>query len=560
MGPGPTRLQYRPRVTELVLGPILRHVSETSATIWVETDGACDVAVLDHHARTFCVQGHHYALVIVTGLEPATRHDYDVRIDGRVVWPLDGDTLPAPTIRTYGAGDPVIVFGSCRAAAPHEPPYTLELDHDPRGRGIDALHALGLRMIEQDPDEWPDLLVMLGDQIYADNPSPRTRRRLRRTKRDEVPDDVVGGFEQYTWLYQEAWTPQIERWVLSAVPSTMIFDDHDMIDDWNISDRWVREIRQESWWEDHIIGGLMSYWIYQHLGNLSPERIEEEGLLADLHRHDDASDVLRRWAMRSEEFTPVPGGYHFSYRRELGDVRLIVIDNRNGRELDPDDRRMVGDDEWGWISRWATEPCRHLVLATSLPVLVPGGLHDLQSWNESVCRGAWGRPAARLGEWMRRAIDLEDWAAFDRSFRDLCELLAIVGTATDDREAPATITMLAGDIHFAYVAESHFPDRPAVTSRITQVVASPLRNALVTRERRVIRFGLSRFGRSIGKLLRRSVRGRPTPLAWELTDGPIFANNIGTLRFDGDVHLVLERTRADDDGKPTLVRAVERHL
>ena len=550
-------------MTELVLGPILRHVSENSATIWVETDGACDVAVLGHHARTFCVEGHHYALVIVTGLEPATRHDYDVHIDGQVVWPRRDDTLPAPTIRTYGAGDPMIVFGSCRAAAPHEPPYTLELDHDPRGRGIDALHTLGLRMIGQDPDDWPDLIVMLGDQIYADNPSPRTRRRLRRlrrTRRDDVPDDVVGGFEQYTWLYREAWTSEIERWVMSVVPSTMIFDDHDMIDDWNISDRWVREIRQEPWWEDHIIGGLMSYWIYQHLGNLSPEKIEEEGLLDELHRHDDASEALRRWAMQSEEFTPVPGGYHFSYRRELGDVRLIVVDSRNGRELDPDNRRMVGDDEWDWISRWATEPCRHLVLATSLPILVPGGLHDIQSWNESVCRGAWGRPAARVGESIRRAIDLEDWAAFDRSFRELCELLATVGTSTDERQAPATITMLAGDIHFAYVAEAHFPDRPAVTSRITQVVASPLRNALVTRERRVIRFALSRVGRSIGRMLRRSVRGRPTPLVWELTDGPIFANNIGTLRFDGDVHLVLERSRPDDDGRPTLARAVDRHL
>src|SRR5690606_12638827 len=195
-----------------------------------------------------------------------------------------------------------------------------------------------------------------------------------------------------------------------------------------------------------------------------------------------------------------------------------------------------------------------------LPVLVPGGLHDLQSWNEAVCRGAWGRPAARVGESIRRAIDLEDWAAFDRSFRELCELLADVGTATDDHDAPATITMLAGDIHFAYVAEAHFPDRPAVTSRITQVVASPLRNALVTRERRAIRFALSRFGRSIGQLPRRSVRGRPTPLVWELTDGPVFANNIGTLRFDGDVRLVLERTGPDADDRPTLTQVVDRRL
>jgi hypothetical protein len=31
------------------------------------------------------------------------------------------------------------MFGSCRAAAPHEPPWSLEFDHDDRARGVDAL-------------------------------------------------------------------------------------------------------------------------------------------------------------------------------------------------------------------------------------------------------------------------------------------------------------------------------------------------------------------------------------------------------------------------------------
>ena len=38
---------------ELKVGPLLRYVAETEATIWVETDRACQVTILDHQAQTF---------------------------------------------------------------------------------------------------------------------------------------------------------------------------------------------------------------------------------------------------------------------------------------------------------------------------------------------------------------------------------------------------------------------------------------------------------------------------------------------------------------------------
>ena len=39
-------------MTDLELGPMLRYVDDTSATVWVETSADCDVEVLGHHART----------------------------------------------------------------------------------------------------------------------------------------------------------------------------------------------------------------------------------------------------------------------------------------------------------------------------------------------------------------------------------------------------------------------------------------------------------------------------------------------------------------------------
>jgi hypothetical protein len=65
---------------KLVLGPLLRYVGESQASVWVETDAATEVEVLAGpvgdgagedgpvrgRARTFAVQGHHYALVLST--------------------------------------------------------------------------------------------------------------------------------------------------------------------------------------------------------------------------------------------------------------------------------------------------------------------------------------------------------------------------------------------------------------------------------------------------------------------------------------------------------------
>src|ERR1700759_1033355 len=88
----------------LVLGPLLRYVAETEATIWVETDRACQVEILGRQARTFEVAGHHYALVIMADLQPGTEYEYPVTLDGAVRWPEPGVEFPPSVLRTPDPG------------------------------------------------------------------------------------------------------------------------------------------------------------------------------------------------------------------------------------------------------------------------------------------------------------------------------------------------------------------------------------------------------------------------------------------------------------------------
>jgi hypothetical protein len=114
-------------------------------------------------------------------------------------------------------------------------------------------------------------------------------------------------------------------------------------------------------------------------------------------------------------------------------VRVVVIDSRSGRVLEEGRRLMVGEAEWQWVTESVAGDWNHVVLATSLPLLLPYGIHGLEAWNEAVCDGAWGKRAARVGERVRRELDLEHWAAFGRSFGQFERLLT--GLATGDRAA-----------------------------------------------------------------------------------------------------------------------------
>ena len=78
----------------LLLGPLLRYVGETEATVWVETDRECEVEILGRRMRTFAAAGHHYALVVLDGLAPGSETEYRVSLDGAACWP-PGSGSPA---------------------------------------------------------------------------------------------------------------------------------------------------------------------------------------------------------------------------------------------------------------------------------------------------------------------------------------------------------------------------------------------------------------------------------------------------------------------------------
>jgi PhoD-like phosphatase len=554
----------------LVLGPLLRYVGETEATIWVETDRDCEVEILGRRARTFEVSGHHYALAVIGDLQPGAEYEYQVALDGAVRWPEPDSEFPPSVLRTPDPGRPLrLAFGSCRIA---EMPVPGRRWSSPRARqraladeeehGPDAMVAFALDLRGTPHERWPHLMLLIGDQVYADDPGPATRKLIeQRRDPSEPPGYEIADFGEYCFLYREAWTEPSVRWLLSVVPTAMIFDDHDVRDDWNTSASWRRDYQAKPWWPERIRAAYMSYWIYQHLGNLSPAELAKNELWQQMQEPGDHSGLLGDFAAQADQqgAGQQADGIQWSYRRTFGGVRIVVIDSRSGRVLEEGRRRMVGEAEWQWVTESVAGDWNHVVLATSLPLLLPYGIHGLEAWNEAVCGGAWGQRLARAGERIRQELDLEHWAAFGASFGQFEELLTGLATGAHGRP-PASVTVLGGDIHHSYLAAVDFPGaRPR--SAVYQAVCSPIHNVLPDRYRRGHQLITSRPGGVAGRGIARLAGVRKPRIHWRITRGSWFHNMLSTLEFDGRrARIRFDRTVSDQSGIPHLHPVCESEL
>ena len=520
----------------LRLGPVLRHVTETSATIWVETNAPGRVTVtagdLSASADTFEVHGHHYALCDLTGLLPGRAVEYRVSVDGTPVWPEAGSPHPPSLLRTPDPSAPQrLLFGSCRTPTDHGPVAVARY-------GTDVLRAYALRLAESrraadGAAEEPTALLLIGDQVYADEIQQPMREylaaRRARTSADSLrpPDDEVVFFDEYAELYRLSWSDPDVRWLLSTVPTLMLFDDHDIRDDWNTSGTWRREIAENPWWRHRITSGLGSYWVYQHAGNLSPAQRAADPVWRALR--DGGGAALDEFAWRAHT---APSSYRWSHSHTFGRSRVLMVDTRCGRDVADDRARSIlGPVGERWLDESLTGDVDHLVVASTLPFLLPKGVHYLEAWNEAVCAGAWGGWLRGPGERLRQVLDLEHWAAFQRSFASVAEaVLEVAGGARG--AAPASVLFLGGDVHFSYLARAR-PRGRATDTVIAQLVCSPLCNWLPPAMRRMTWLSARAVAGLCCRVLAALAGVRAPALDWRLDDGPWYDNALATLVLDG---------------------------
>ena len=235
-----------------------------------------------------------------------------------------------------------------------------------------------------------------------------------------------------------------------------------------------------------------------------------------------------------------------------------MVDSRAARVLKPERRSILDEQEMAWLDGEVRGGYDHVFIATSLPFLMSRGFHELEAWNEAVTAGAWGSKLRGLGEKVRRAVDLEHWAAFQDGFRKVADMVCEVADGKRG-DIPSTITFLSGDVHNSYVAQV---DREG-PCRVIQATCSPIRNPLPRTVRHLAGLSSKNVGRRIGTALARSAKVPPPPFEWRNVHGPWFDNNLATLETDGRKLWIRWETGViahDDHAHPKLKTVAEHRV
>ena len=392
----------------------------------------------------------------------------------------------------------------------------------------------------QPPEEWPHALLLLGDQVYADEVHPDVE--------DELEGEEVADYDDYVKLYIASWGEPVIRWLLSTVPSAMIFDDHDVHDDWNTSIEWVTGDAREGWWRKRIVAAFESYLIYQHLGNLSPEERGEFELYEHLRTAPDPTPRLREFAKRADEEVK---GTRWSFCRDIGPARVVMIDSRAGRVLDPGNRSMVDHEEWEWITdarhRRRRPPADRDVAAAD-----HGPGHALARGLER------DRRRRRLGQARSRSSPRSCARSSTSSTGRRSRSPSAACASTCARSAPATAARRrrrsacspATSITRTW-PRSASRAGSGVESAVWQAVCSPFRNPLDSNERRVILAAWTRTMGALTRALARRAGVRDPDVRWRLAhDKPWFNNQVAWLELEGRrAKFVLQKALPPEDGE-----------
>jgi alkaline phosphatase D len=329
-------------VEPLTVGPIVGYTTDTTSRLWGRGPDAAGARVFGV-ARAFrpgtrvTVAQRQFKMMAkfdytgvgdLVGLEPDTAYDYEIGfVRGEAAWdtlpdgePLDWSGASSGALRTCARPGAVaavsFVFGSCRYLLLK---WILRWGEE---SGDKAFRSILEQMTR---DVRTDFLLMVGDQIYADD------------FQGIDPDDHL---DEFLARYRIAFGQPFIRRLMSRVPTYMILDDHEITDAWSMNMRPGREVLYAA--------AMSAYQSYQVV----------HGPAFDPSGPGDA------------EFARTPTRYWYKY--DVGPARFFVLDTRNERyvSLAGADPQIISSVQMSALLQWLAEspPDAPKFIVTSVPM------------------------------------------------------------------------------------------------------------------------------------------------------------------------------------------------
>ena len=236
---------------------------------------------------------------------------------------------------------------------------------------------------------------------------------------------------------------------LAHIPSYMIFDDHDITDDWNLTRGW-EEAAYGHPFSKRIIGNtLIGYWLCQGWGN-APDKFTdlnddvEQYFAADSYQlQDELVDKILAWDQ-----------WHYSLATT---PKIIVLDTRTQRwRSESHAGKPSGLMDWEALSELQQELINQpeVILVSPAPIYGVKMIETIQ------------RIFTFLG--LPLVVDAENWMAHSGTANVMLNIFRHYKT-------PPHFIILSGDVHYSFFYEvTHRFKRNS--SRIFQITASGIKN------------------------------------------------------------------------------------
>ncbi|MDC5809606.1 alkaline phosphatase D family protein [Vibrio europaeus] len=264
------------------------------------------------------------------------------------------------------------------------------------------------------PTLWPYLNInnLLDKKFtHANKPIPPLFQQQWREEK-AIIDEFVAGL------------PQVQR-LFAHIPTYMIFDDHDVTDDWNLTIGWEKAAYGNPF-SNRIIGnGLAAYWLCQGWGN-EPDNFNQE-FLAIAERF-----LSQPGAQQQDDFIQ----YLYTFERWHYTIhsspKVVVLDTRTRRwRSESRMNKPSGLMDWEALVEFQQELMHQdkVVIVSAAPMFGVKFIEALQ------------KGATMLGQPL--LIDAENWMAHPGSANTLLSIFTHTKT-------PTNFVILSGDVHYSF--------------------------------------------------------------------------------------------------------------
>jgi hypothetical protein len=333
-------------------------------------------------------------------------------------------------------------------------------------------------------DEVPSVTLRRGLQVakvYRSAGPPASEFRIEYPCAGETGAVHAADYAEWSALYEQAWSLQGARRVLAHVPSFMIFDDHEVTDDWNADPLWLEIVHAQRdahrFWPTTMTDALCAYWIYQGWGNLAPEAWASDPRVQILERcrqeGRDALPELRRLVSARAIETTAPAAsiankldWHFAIPTD--GIPFLTIDLRTDRDVNGTGGMSAGRLRWMEQALAKTQsPVAIIVLP--VPYLMPDPMLFAFRHPGFVARLAGARSTIEF----KRDSDIEHPAG-NPVWDQIKGCLARLQQSSSSLK---TLVIISGDIHFSCNLDGQLPNAHRAP-RLVQLVSSGLKQAI----------------------------------------------------------------------------------